>query len=83
MKIERVKCDICGKEFDRNKPMAYLNIILHTRPVGMENDDSRLFDICDSCCRTYEKEINNILDVTNRMVIMLRLKERTVCDYFS
>lgn len=83
MKIERVKCDICGKEFDRNKPMAYLNIILHTRPIGMENDDSHLFDICDFCCRTYEKEIKNILDAVNKTMIMLRIKKRKDCNYFS
>lgn len=83
MKIERVKCDICGKEFDKNKPMAYLNVVLHTMPVGMENENVHSFDICDSCCRTYEKEISNIPDVVNKMMIMIRLKERKVCDYFS
>lgn len=72
MKIEKIKCDICGKEFYKNKPMAYLQIILHTMPIGMDNENGYIFDICDSCGRKYQEELGNILDEVNQKFLIMK-----------
>lgn len=76
MKIERVRCDICGKEFDKNKPMAHLHLILHTMPIGMDNENGCFFDICDCCGRKYQKELEKIIDNIREKFILLNYLNR-------
>ncbi len=76
MKIEKVKCDICEKEFRKDKPMAYLRIILHTRPIGLENDNGYMFDICDSCGRKYEKALDDIIEEANQKILQMRISTK-------
>lgn len=72
MKIEKVKCDICGNEFRKNTPMAYLYVLLHTRPIGIDYDNKHSFDICDSCGRKYKDEISQILEDINQKIFILK-----------
>ncbi len=76
MKVERVKCDICGKEFHKDKPMAYLHIILHTEPIGLENENGYRFDICDSCGRKYEKELDSIIEEANQKILQMQISTK-------
>lgn len=83
MKIEKIRCDICRKEFRKDKPMAYLHIILHTSPIGLENENGYMFDICDSCARKYEKELDEILEEVNQKFCLMQISTNGVLPYVA